>query len=462
MMGTIARERCITGLCIQTYKKSLIPLCKLTAQYGCWRTFSDRSKEQNIEHEQWINIGNQRYPTDSHTNVTPKILSFIGRDLHNQKYHPLQLIKQRIVDYMYTTYHGPRGPLFSVYDHMEPAVTLEANFDSLLVPKEHPSRKKSESYYINSTHMLRAHTSAHQTELIKMGLDNFMVVGDVYRRDEIDSSHYPVFHQIEGVRLVGESDLTIMNGDKIHENVVKGFEDGERTDKKQQYHTMDATEIIERDLKKCLIGLTQELFGANIEYKWVDCYFPFTHPSWELEIFHNGKWMEVLGCGIVEQEILYSAGAQDKLGFAFGLGLERLAMILYGIPDIRLFWSKDSGFLNQFVTNDPKKEIVYSVISKFPQCTNDLSFWLPHEVSDTQDVSFEPNDFYDLVRSIGGDLVEQVYLIDEFYDPKKKRKSHCYRIVYRHMEQPLRQEDVNKIHAEIEHAVASKFFAEIR
>ena len=204
------------------------------------------------------------------------------------------------------------------------------------------------------------------------------------------------------------------------------------------------------------------MFGSDIEYKWVECYFPFTHPSWELEIFYNDKWLEVLGCGIVEQEILFNAGAQDKLGFAFGLGLERLAMVLYQIPDIRLFWSNDSGFRNQFVTDDAKKEIVYQPISKCPQCINDISFWLPTSPSSQEEESFCKNDFYDLIRSIGGDLIEQVELFDEFYHPKKKRRSQSYRITYRHMDRNLTQEEVNKIHSEIEQAAIDRLLVQIR
>ena len=207
--------------------------------------------------------------------------------------------------------------------------------------------------------MLRAHTSAHQEELIKMGHDNFLVVGDVYRRDEIDSTHYPVFHQIEGVRLVDEKYLNELS-ENLDVRAVKGFEQGERNSHKQKTHTKEAVKLLEESLKSCLLGLTKELFGPNIQYKWVDCYFPFTHPSWELEIQYQGKWLEVLGCGIIEQEILCNAGVQNKLGFAFGLGLERLAMILYQIPDIRLFWSTDSGFLSQFVTDDINSKILYS------------------------------------------------------------------------------------------------------
>lgn len=91
--------------------------------------------------------------------------------------------------------------MFSVFDDLNPVVTLTQNFDNLLVPKDHVSRSRSDSYYLNSEYMLRAHTTAHQKDLISTGLDNFLMVGDVYRRDTVDRSHYPVFHQIDGVRL---------------------------------------------------------------------------------------------------------------------------------------------------------------------------------------------------------------------------------------------------------------------
>lgn len=98
-----------------------------------------------------------------------------------------------------------------------------------------------------------------------------------------------------------------------------------------------------------------------IQCRWVEQYFPFTHPSWELEIFYNGKWLEILGCGIMRQEIVQKSGAVDRIGWAFGLGLERLAMCLYNIPDVRLFWSNDAGFLNQFKVDDFNAHIQYKV-----------------------------------------------------------------------------------------------------
>ncbi|PIO53995.1 hypothetical protein TELCIR_24651, partial [Teladorsagia circumcincta] len=122
-----------------------------------------------------------------------------------------------------------------------------------------------------------------------------------------------------------------------------------------------------------------------------------------LQVFYEGKWLEVLGCGIMEQRLLESTGAGDKVGWAFGLGLERLAMILYGIPDIRLFWSTDSGFLSQFSGKSPTDKIKYKPVSVHPQVLFDMSFFLPDGVV-YHDMTANVND---TVRNIGGDLVEQ-------------------------------------------------------
>lgn len=152
-------------------------------------------------------LGKSHVP-DSYSNVTKKVLSKVGEKLHNRRYHPLWLIKERVKDHFYKQYIGRFGtPHFSVYDDLSPVVTVEQNFDRLLIPQDHPSRKKGDNYYLNHTHMLRAHTSAHQWDLIHSGLDAFLVVGDVYRRDQIDSTHYPIFHQLEGVRLFSNHEV---------------------------------------------------------------------------------------------------------------------------------------------------------------------------------------------------------------------------------------------------------------
>nr|KAF6443761.1 phenylalanyl-tRNA synthetase 2, mitochondrial [Molossus molossus] len=169
---------------------------------------------------------------------------------------------------------------------------------------------------------------------------------------------------------------------------------------------MEAVKLVEFDLKQTLTRLMTHLFGDGLDIRWVDCYFPFTHPSFEMEINFHGEWLEVLGCGVMEQQLVNSAGAQDRIGWAFGLGLERLAMILYDIPDIRLFWSED-----------------------------------------------EP---------IGGDLVEKVDLIDKFEHPKTRKTSHCYRITYRHMERTLSQKEVRRVHQAVQEAAVQLLAVEGR
>lgn len=157
-----------------------------------------------------VELLGKTYLPDNYSNITKKILSKVGKNLHNQRHHPLWLIKERVKDHFYKQHMGrfsSRTPLFSVYDHLPPVVTVEQNFDRLLIPKDHPSRKKGDNYYLNGTHMLRAHTSAHQWDLMHSGLDAFLVVGDVYRRDQIDNTHYPVFHQLEGVRLFSNHEV---------------------------------------------------------------------------------------------------------------------------------------------------------------------------------------------------------------------------------------------------------------
>lgn len=271
--------------------------------------------------------------------------------------------------------------------------------------------------------------------------------GDVYRRDAIDATHYPVFHQLDAVRLKTASQL-------FDDPSLNIFENGKADRDKQNCHTLEACKLMEHELKTTLEELARQLFGGSVPLRWVTQTFPFTYPSWELEILHKSSWMEVLGCGIMKQPILANSGVMDKIGWAFGLGLERLAMILYQIPDIRLFWSRDSGFLSQFKTDDISRNIVYKPISQYPQCANDISFWLPKEVV--------PNDFYDLVRSVGGDVVEQVNLIDEFTHPKSGKRSQCYRIVYRHMERNLTQAEVNTIHKRIEETATDVLGVTIR
>jgi len=347
-------------------------------------------------------------------NIPPGIASRVGTNLHLVRNHPLNIIKSSIESYLTSSLSNDPP---SIVDSLSPVVTVQQCFDDLLIPPEHVSRSKSDTYYLSSTHCLRTHTSAHQSGLLAAGETSFLCTGDVYRRDEIDRTHYPVFHQMEGVRVFGEG-------------VGK--------------------EEVEKDLKKTLEGLAAHLFG-DCEMRWVDAYFPFTEPSAELEILYEGEWLEVLGCGVVQRAILDGAGVEGE-GWAFGLGLERLAMVLFDIPDIRLFWSKDERFLSQF---EEGKVTKFKPFSKYPPMRRDMAYW-------TNGKDFHPNDLAEIVRQECGseDLVESVVLIDEF--KKGERVSNCWRFTYRSMERSLTAEEVDDIQFRVRERVGEGMGVELR
>ncbi|EGT50081.1 hypothetical protein CAEBREN_32795 [Caenorhabditis brenneri] len=425
-------------------------------------TSSRRWEAQKMEkREEKLELDGRQYTKDSLYNLSPGVRRLLDRRILQEPSNPLNLLKRRIVDYVHQTYRKPgnRSPLFTICESEPRVVSTFQNFDSLLTPEDHVSRRPSDTYYVNRGHCLRAHTSAHQHNLMQQGLDAFLVIGDVYRRDEVDRTHYPCFHQIEGVRLYSKDDLLGKKSDG--DNVAELFSrspDPKRVAEKQETHSLDATKATEIQLKQFLESLCDELFGKDAEKRWVDAYFPFTHPSYELEVFYNGQWLEVLGCGIMEQKLLESAGVTDKIGWAFGIGLERIAMVLYGIPDIRLFWSKDTGFLSQFAGKLPGEDVKYKQISAHPQVIFDISFFLPPS-TEFNDMT---SDVYDTIRTIGGELVEQVKLTDEFENKKKAKKSQTYRIVYRSHEKALTKEEVNIIHKQIEESLANTFGVTLR
>jgi len=405
-----------------------------------------------------INVDGQTYNTDSTYNLTPKIHALLQRQLLHEKFNPLNLLKQRIVNHFYKFHlkrSGSGSPLFAVCENQNRVVSCFENFDSLLTPADHVSRQRSDTYYVNKDHVLRGHTSAHQLALARSGLDAFLCVGDVYRRDEIDRTHYPCFHQMEAVRLFTHDQLF---GSKLKADTELFERDGERTVDKQERLTRDTSLALQISLKSTLEALFQDLFGADVQMRWVDAYFPFTHPSFELEIYHNGHWMEMLGCGVMEQNLVDSTGALSKVGWAFGMGLERLAMIMYNIPDIRLFWSKDTGFLSQFDGKTPDEVVKFKPVSLHPQLYMDISYWLPSGAT-TNDMK---SDVMDVIRQIGGDLVEQVQLIDEFENKKKQRTSQCFRITYRSNDRVLAKEEVNVLHAQIRDELVNIHGVEIR
>ena len=376
-------------------------------------------------------------------------------------------------------------------------VTTHQNFDSLGFPSDHPGRSRTDTYYVNKDTVLRTHTSAHQADTFRANeSEGFLISADVYRRDAIDRSHYPVFHQMEGARMWDRT--KVPNGDiaaavwkdleslPTHNMKVEDPNPPTHADRNplQSEHSLAEAEAIAAHLKRSLELMVVEIFSlakaaaiaGNPDYvdeplkvRWIEAYFPFTSPSWELEIFWQGDWLEVLGCGVVQQDIMTKADVPSQLGWAFGIGLERIAMLLFGIPDIRLFWSKNPRFLSQFegLSSDPTFSQLKRFVpfSKYPVCYKDVSFWLKSSSSPAgggTGAEFHENDVMEIVRDIGGEVVESVTLHDDFVHPKTGRKSLCYRINYRSLERTLTNKETNEMHLKVQKAIEEKLGVEVR
>ena len=257
----------------------------------------------------------------------------------------------------------------------------------------------------------------------------------------------------------------------------------ERNPLQAEHHSSEEVEAIASHLKRSLECVVVDLFSRlqraaiaarhvdgnalePLRVRWIEAYFPFTSPSWELEVFWQGDWLELLGCGVTKQDILINAGVPDQIGWAFGLGLERVAMLLFSIPDIRLFWSQDSRFLNQFSSEADINTFV--PFSKYPECYKDVSFWLRSSSSNvgcgmrSNAQEFHENDVMEIIRDAGSDLVEDVRLVDDFVHPISGRKSLCYRINYRSLERTLRNEEVNQMHDNVREQLVEKLGVELR
>ena len=221
--------------------------------------------------------------------------------------HPINQIKDYLLAILeskgFIEVHGPE------------IETEQFNFDMLNIKKSHPARQMHDTFYAeNKKNVLRTHTSPVQ---IRSMLENsppiaYISAGKVYRKDD-DATHLPMFHQVEGIYV--DEKVTFAN------------------------------------LKDLIHQIIHDLFGENIDIRFRPSYFPFTEPSAEVDILsENGKWLEILGCGIVNPVVLENCGIDSNKfsGLAFGLGVERIAMLKYGVNDIREFYKSNLDFLEQF------------------------------------------------------------------------------------------------------------------
>lgn len=234
-----------------------------------------------------------------------------GRDVRSGGLHPVTRTMERIAAiFGQLGYVQSEGPEIEDDWH---------NFEALNFPPHHPARAMHDTFYFGDGRLLRTHTSGVQVRYMKEHKPplRMIALGKVYRSDS-DQTHTPMFHQCEGL-LVDE-------------------------------HATFA------DLKGTLVEFTRAFFEADFEMRFRPSYFPFTEPSAEVDIAWkqpdgSTRWLEILGCGMVHPNVLENVGIDSEryTGFAFGMGVERLAMLRYGVTDLRHFFENDVRFLRQFV-----------------------------------------------------------------------------------------------------------------
>ena len=314
-------------------------------------------------------------------------------------------------------------------------VSIRHNFDYLCTPKNHPSRRESDTFYLTDQEVLRTQTTTMWPYYLKdnraletlysRGLLQAISYGKVYRNDEIDRNHYPVFHQIDGLSICS-------NRDKI-------------------YQTEDLTDV--------LTAIAKSVYGNDVKWRVENDTFPFTSPSIELQIWWENEWTEVLGAGLVHKEVQKNLGIdpQNYNGWAFGFGLDRLAMIKMDIPDIRILWSNDERIQKQFTDINSK----FSEVSKYPPVDRDISFLVSKDLS--------LNLVYELMRDCGyyenEDIIEEVKIIDTYSDEKKfgsNKISYTFRIRYRSHVRSLKNEEINSVQENLRIKVMNELNATLR
>lgn len=309
-------------------------------------------------------------------------------------------------------------------------VTAEITFDLFNFPANHPARSKSDTYYVDDKNILRTHCTVmwyyylalkEIREKIDQGVPiGVLSHGKVYRKDEIDRNHMNIFHQIDGLYLC-----------KTEDHV-----------------------ITQEDLRSVLEEIAKSVFGQDIKYRFNDDTFPYTNQSIEMEIDKDGKWIEVLGAGVVQPGVLEKLGVDSTKynGWAFGFGLERLAIISMELPDIRLLWSDDERVKKQLKLGNKFVEV-----SKYPPIVRDISFVVKN--------NFVVNDYFDLVRETAPNLIEEVSLLDKYENIEKFGKdmvSYAYRITYRSTERTLLSEEVDSLHKKLESETSRVYGATVR
>ena len=274
--------------------------------------------QKKIQFQEMLAVREKELSNEMNSNNDFFDITIPGHRFFSGNIHPINLILEQTEEIFLSM-----G--FRIVDG--PEIELDYyNFEGLNIPRDHPARDDQDSFYITPEILLRTQTSPMQVRTMEKETPPVRIIstGKCYRRDSIDSTHSPMFHQIEGLAV----DQTISFG----------------------------------DLKGVITEFCHQIFGKDRKVRFRPGYFPFVEPGAEVDVscgLCNGKgckscgysgWLEIMGAGMVHPNVLDMAGydTEKVTGFAFGMGVERIAMLKFGINDIRLFFENDLRFLNQF------------------------------------------------------------------------------------------------------------------
>ncbi|MEK7562319.1 MAG: hypothetical protein AAB509_01405 [Patescibacteria group bacterium] len=343
-------------------------------------------------------------------------------DLTKKENSPVKIINDKIMEL-------PVWRDFDVVD-IPKIVSVQDDFDLLNTPADHPSRRETDTYYLDDTHILRTQMTVmwpyyFRDKEVLENLKNNGEVGSlspgiVFRKDEIDRKHFPAFHQTDFLYVCRKDKRVI---------------------------TLKELQDIQADAVKAIFG--------DIEFRFLVDTFPFTDPSTQVEINWGGNWIEITGAGLVHPNCLRNFGLNPEVynGWAGTFGLDRVAMIKMEIPDIRILWSEDSRITSQFKDINSK----YKEVSKYPETSRDISFII--------DKNINLNNYYEIVRDFAENLIEEVKLVDEFENEEKfgkDKKSYTFRITYRSPERTLTNEEINIIQEKIRQKTKTDLSAVLR
>lgn len=281
------------------------------------------------------------YRTDDWTNINKRVQPFIGANLYKKHNHPLKLTQEEVVKFFKGWFDknvdsSSKLPVYNSIGSIEPNTSSE---------------KSPEAFYINKDLVLRRHHIDKEINYLKSGVDNFVLFTDLYRRCQMDANHFPVFHRLNVVRS--------MNCERLL-----------RRSKRKEAQQAETAQHLKEEQQAALMEMAKHLLGTDVKYRWTDVKLASTEPSWMFEIWHRDEWHRISGGGLIKSEIFEKSERPYTAGWEIGIGLDRLAMILYNIFDIRLLWNADRKFLKQF---EPKK-ISETLQTKLAQSTEKDAF----------------------------------------------------------------------------------------